>query len=110
MPSQPIPVAQAEAMIQAYTSYLTSLDVNGQTESVSFESAELLKWIATVQANTDEFRIFFGVYPAGHARQGRLTTIIWPYKNGSPATHLNLEGKDGDDTFIPPYNVGELHP
>lgn len=109
MASQPIPVSQANTMIQEYDNYMTSLNVNGQTESVSFESEELLKWMSDVEEYSDEFRIFFGVYPTGSSNAGRLTTIIWPYKNGNPATQPS-EGKDGDDTLIKPYNIGELHP
>lgn len=115
MPNRPIPVNYAHEMIGTYLNYMTGLgvDMTKQTHSVSFVSADLLKWMAEVQPYTDEFRICEGVYPAGHPSAGRMTVIIWPYKNGVPATIPGGEGQEGNDggaTTINPFNEGTGRP
>jgi hypothetical protein len=113
MANQPIPVSQANDMIKQYLDYLQKLgvDPNSQTQSVSFTSNELLKWQSDVMPFADELRICFGVYPPAAENAGRITSILWPYKNGKPATRPKAEGKDGgEEGEIDPYNSGQLNP
>jgi len=110
MSNRTIPVAEAEAMIQAYTDYMSSLGVNDQTQSVSFSTAPLLKWMTDVSPFADEFRIFLGVYPPGSASAGRITTIIWPYSGGQPAAKSGGEDRDGGSDLLKPFNEGGLQP
>jgi hypothetical protein len=111
MPNQTIPVKDANAMVEQYLIYMTNhgIDPLKQTHNVGFTTPNLIEWLNRVKDLTDEFRICLGVYPAGHLNAGRLTTIIWPYKDGKPA-RKPIQGKDGDDTFEDPYNEGELRP
>jgi hypothetical protein len=111
MPNRTIPVSEANAMVQQYLNYMTEhgMDPKSQTHNVGFTTPNLMEWLNRVKDLTDEFRICLGVYPSGHPSAGRLTTIIWPYKNGEPA-RKPTQGKDGDDTFEDPYNEGGLHP
>lgn len=120
MANQPIPVSQANDMIQNYLDYMRSLNADDQTQSVSFNTTALLNWMNSVKDFADEFRIFFGAYSDG-TNKGRITTIIWPYKDGEPATRATLRSRgdggeegddddDGDDTFIDPFNEGGLSP
>ena len=106
MANQPIPVAKATAMMQQYVSYMGShgINMNSQTQSVSFDASELQQWMNNVMPYTDEFRIFLGVYPAGDPEAGRITVIVWPYKNGQPATNGAARGE------IEPFNEGQLYP
>ena len=111
MPNRPIPVSEANVMIESYLSYMTvhGVDTKFQTHNIGFSSNELLVWMTKLKDRTDEFRICLGVYPQGHQHAGKLTTIIWPYKDGRPVKKPT-EGKDGDDTFEDPFNEGELRP
>lgn len=111
MPNRTIPVSDANAMIAQYLAYMTDhkVNMNTQTHSASFTTPELLRWMNEVKDYTDEFRICLGVYPGGE-KTGRMTTIIWPYKDGQPATHPD-EGKDGGGkSQFDPYNEGGLTP
>jgi hypothetical protein len=110
MANRTIPVSEANAMIMEYLGYMTEHKVNmqSQTQSAAFTTTGLLDYINTVKDYTDEFRIFFGVYPAGE-KIGRMTAIIWPYKGGKPAERPDL-GKDGGSTQFDPYNDGGLSP
>lgn len=113
MTNGPIPVKQANAMVSEYIAYMTKLgvDMNNQTQSVGFTSPELVKWMSDTLPLADEFRIFFGVYPPGHEQAGRLTSIIWPYKNGNPSVEPLVSGSLGDDgTPVKPYNDGSGAP
>ena len=113
MAKRPIPVSEANRMIELYLDYMRNLgvDMNKQTVSVSFTSPDLLQWMNSVQAYTDEFRICEGLYPPEHSYAGRITTIIWPYKNGAPATKPTEEGKSGGSgNPIPPFNEGRPNP
>lgn len=125
MANQPIPVAQANVLIQNYNDYMTALNVSGQTESVGFDAAALLAWIDSVKDYADEFRIFFGVYDSSQ-KKGRLTSMIWPYKEGEPATRpeaLRTDGEGGEGgeeggtgelgggaITLEPFNEGHLRP
>lgn len=113
MANRPIPVSTANAMIDSYLTYMADhgVDMKIQTHNVGFTSSQLLEWMLRVKDSTgsDEFRICLGVYPQGHQYAGKLTTIVWPYKDGKPAKKP-IQGKDGDDTFEDPYNEGELRP
>lgn len=116
MPSQPIPISQADAMIAQYVTYMTNLgvDMKTQTHCICFNAAEFTKWINAVQPYADEFRICEGVYPSGYANEGHITTIIWPYKDGKPAVVTkgnNLGGGLCDPSgTINPFNDGKLVP
>jgi hypothetical protein len=107
MPNQPIPIEQANEMIAAYIKYMEGLgvDMTKQTQSVSFTFAELQAWQQLVEPYTDELRICLGVYTTGE-NAGRITTILWPYKNGTPA--VTLTGMDPGG--IKPYNDGHITP
>lgn len=112
MPNQPIPVAQANAMVSTYVSYMERHGINmgQQTLNVSFTTPELLAWLNQVKDFTDEFRVCVGVYPDGESKAGRLTAIIWPYKGGKPATQPDQGKSGGGSSFIPPFNEGGLQP
>jgi len=133
MPNQPIPVTQANAMIKTYTTYMQNLgvDMQKQTQSVSFKLPELMAWLSKMTELADEIRICMGDYPAGHPQAGRTTVILWPYKNGKPAKYpaegtrpkAGLTGDggkggdcgddgddDGDGRDVDPYNDGQLYP
>ena len=99
-------------MISGYIAYMTKLgvDMQKQTQSVSFTSPEMLRWMNEVFKYTDEFRICLGVYPDTHPQAGWITTIIWPYKEGKPATEPETPGKDGGTVPIKPYNEGQHNP
>lgn len=101
MADQPIPINDATAMINEYISYMSGLgvDMNNQTQSVSFTGGDLTTWLNTVMAFADELRIFNGRYPAGHANAGRTTVILWPYYHGVPAV-------DNKGKAIEPLNDG----
>lgn len=110
MTNKPIPVAEAEVMKREYLNYMTQLgvDMTQQTHSVSFDSKVLQAWMQQVTPVTDEFRIFLGVYPTASPNAGRISTIIWPYKNGQPATRSGMAL--GDDGWEDPFNDGSHHP
>ncbi len=113
MANRPIPVAQADDMIREYMKYLTqhSIDPAKQTQSISFGSYELMGWLTSVMPYADELRICEGVYPSDHLKAGRITVILWPYKDGKPAVRPDTEGKDGGGTSkIPPFNEGQGNP
>jgi hypothetical protein len=114
MPNQPIPVSTANDMIKAYISYMTTLgvDMNKQTQSVSFTGTILTDWLALTMPFADELRVCMGVYLPGHAQEGRTTAILWPYKDGQPATQPLSEGKDGggSNTLLKPLNEGQGNP
>jgi len=103
MTGKPIPVSDANNMIQEYTSYIQKpgTDMSTQTQSVSFSGKELMEWLNQIMPRADELRVCFGVYPAGHAQAGRMTVILWPYKDGEP-TRTNPPD--------PPYNEGTGQP
>ena len=110
---KPIPINTANDMIKAYFDYMTeqSVDMNKQTQSVSFTGSTLTEWLATAMPRADELRVFMGFYPEGHAQAGRTTVILWPYKDGKPATKPMAAGKDGSgDEGVEPYNDGQGQP
>ena len=111
MANQPIPVSTANAMINEYIAYMTKLgvDMNNQTQSVSFDGSILMSWLGTVMPYADELRVCIGSYSSG-ASAGRTTAILWPYKNGQPAS-WPAAGKDGGGgQTIDPFNEGHGHP
>lgn len=118
MSNQPIPIQTANLMIADYFNYMTEhgVDMNRQTQSVSFNSSILLEWMTSVSDYADEFRIFMGLYPDSDPRAGRTTVIVWPYKDGQPATMPGTSGKDGGEGDggeghgIDPFNEGTLNP
>lgn len=112
MPNRVIPVSQADAMVDEYLKFMKKhgMDTQKQTHNIAFSTRELLDWMQKVKDTTDEFRVVLGVYPPEHANAGRLTAIVWPYKNGKPALKP-VVGKDGDDDEEEdPYNEGSLTP
>jgi len=112
MTNQPIPVDQANQMITQYIEYMTKLgvDMQKQTQSISFTSKEYLQWLSQVMPYADELRVCLGVYPEGYENAGRITAILWPYKNGKPAVKPSLPGTVGDGEEEEPYNNGTLNP
>ena len=115
MQNHPIPVSEANAMTEAYRTFLkeNGIDPDKQTQSVSFTAAELMNWLNKTMGFADELRICLGVYPVGHVNAGRITTILWPYKDGKPcAQTTRVEGKDDPPPPPPtePYNAGGLNP
>lgn len=109
MPNQPITVEKATIMMQRYVAYMTDLgvDMNHQTQSVSFNASDLQQWLDGVMPFTDEFRLCLGVYPPGDANAGRISVIVWPYKNGQPATSDSGRGITAE---IEPFNEAQGHP
>lgn len=117
MAGQPIPASQASAMIGDYIVYMSELgvDMETQTQSVSFTGDTIFEWLSDVMPYADELRVFMGRYPEGHEHAGRTTVILWPYKHGEPATRTATVGKGGggeDDggDGLPPYNEGQGNP
>lgn len=111
MANRPIPVSEAEQMMEQYVSYMQSLNQSDQTQYISFTAQELLNWLTAVMPYCDEIRICEGLTPEEHPQAGKITAIIWPYKDGQPATKPKdgNGGGDGDDK-ISPYNDGALGP
>lgn len=113
MAGRPIPVATASEMTKLYADYVQYLPVPStkKTEYVSFSFAEFMSWLKQVEPYADELRICLGVYSVIPPDDGRVTAILWPYKNGEPATQPFVEGKDGSgDQGVPPYNEGSTGP
>jgi hypothetical protein len=119
MPNHPIPVDKADEMKREYISYMTGLgvDMTHQTHSVSFGIDSILAWMTGKLPVADEFRIFFGRYPSDHVHAGRLTCIVWPYKDGKPSCCPVHMGKGGDPDDCDdegeeeePFNDGGLNP
>lgn len=108
MANQPIPVETANLMIAAYRKYMEDHDVNmdQQTQAVSFTGTSLMNWLNEVMPYADEIRIFNGLYDAG-THSGRTTVILWPYRDGQPA--IRQQAVNGDN-YIQPYNEGQLYP
>ncbi|HEX2627959.1 MAG TPA: hypothetical protein VHM26_03080 [Chitinophagaceae bacterium] len=113
MPNRPISTELANEMIKNYLSYMTDHGINmeDQTHCVEFSSNALLGWMGSVSAETDQFRLCFGRYPDSHPYAGRLTVIVWPYKNGQPAIvpPWGLPGGDPCEE-VDPFNEGTLNP
>lgn len=112
MENRPIPVNVANVMKDDYVIYLKKhgVDPLKQSQSVSFAGKELMAWMAQTMPYADELRVCLGVYPPTDPNAGRITIILWPYKDGRPATKPVIEGKDGDQEEILPYNNGTLNP
>jgi hypothetical protein len=116
MPNRPISPDLATAMIADYLAYMTAhgIDMKEQTHCVEFASDALLAWMGSVSSYCDQFRICPGRYPKGHEYEGRLTVIIWPYKDGKPAVKPKDPGNGGtgddDDEPVDPFNEGTLNP
>lgn len=113
MANRPISIAEANLMIEQYLEYmkLHGVDTSKQTHSVSFTGPELMAWLNEVMPYADELRVCEGVYPKDHPNAGRITTILWPYKDGHPAKRLDSEGKgNGGGDGIKPFNEGQGHP
>lgn len=104
----------ANAMIQEYTRYMESqgIDMHKQTVSVSFTGPELMSWLRDVMSYSDELRVCLGAYGKEDSNAGRITVILWPYKDGAPATQPYLQGKDAPPPPppTPPYNQGGMNP
>ena len=105
MAGQSISVDAADQMVTTYVDYMTNLGVNmeEQTQSVSFTLSDLRTWLDSVANRTDEIRVFMAAYPSGEPNEGRTTVILWPYRNGAPAV-------DGNNNELDPYNEGTGQP
>ncbi|MBU0695359.1 MAG: hypothetical protein KKE39_02375 [Bacteroidetes bacterium] len=117
---QKITPQYAESCKAEYQTYMVKHGVNAktsQTNCVSFGAKALQEYFTSnnIFENSDEIRFYFGIYPADSptgypgAKPGRLTTIIWPYKNGKPANIPPIGGL-GDGEPIDPFNLGTLQP
>lgn len=108
---KPIPAGTADVMIKDYFDYMTKhgVDMTKQTQSVTFTGSTVMEWLVEVMPRADELRVFMGFYPEGHAQAGRTTVILWPYKDGNPATNP-IEGKGGGGNDIDPFNDGAGNP
>ena len=108
----PIPVSEAIVMIEEYErSTEPTAELTKKTLTVSFTGRELMDWLNEKMVLADELRIFFGKYPKEDPQAGRVTVILWPYKDGQPLTDGYSEGKDGTPPPpTPPYNQGTLIP
>lgn len=108
---KPIPAGTADVMIKDYFDYMTKhgVDMKKQTQSVSFTGSTVMEWLVEVMPRADELRVFMGFYPEGHAQAGRTTVILWPYKDGNPATSP-IEGKGGGGNRLDPFNDGAGNP
>lgn len=112
MENGPISVELADSMILEYIKYMQDegIDMGKQTHSVSFTGKELMSWLSNVMPYADELRVCLGAYGKIESNAGRMTVILWPYKDGQPASQPLSAGKDGDSGKIPPYNQGGLNP
>lgn len=123
MANRPIPVKVANEMIAEYQAFMKIAGFQNETQYISFASPELLKWLDAVRESMDELRICLGVYPPDHEKAGRLTSILWPYKDGKPAKRSlpantrkkkddegNEDGDGDDDGDGGPYPTGEIEP
>ena len=111
----PIPVSVANTMIQNYIDYMQSqgIDMNKQTHSVSFTRDKLMDWLSKTMPDADELRVCLGAYGKDDEKPGRITVILWPYKNDEPTTQTAYEGKDAPPPPpppTPPYDGGQLNP
>jgi hypothetical protein len=110
---KPISTKTANDMIKGYFDYMTKqgVDMNKQTQSVSFTGSTVMEWLAGVMPRADELRVFMGFYPEGHVQAGRTTVILWPYKDGKPASKPMGAGKGGDEgDGTDPFNEGTGQP
>lgn len=106
MPGKPISKTAADAMIKDYIGYMTGLgvDMNKQTQYVSFTPATLLGWLNQKLPDADELRVFMGLYPPGHPQAGKTTVIFWPYKEGQPVSE-GIGAKSADGPLAPDPDV-----
>ncbi len=111
MAGKPIAISTAKTMITNYDQYLKTLPVDPKkkTQYVSFTLSEVQAWLNEVSPSSDELRVYLGVYPDDSLKAGRVTAIIWPYKDGSPA-QKPIQGKGGDDEGHDPFNDGQGMP
>lgn len=123
MAGKPIPVGTANDMITAYIGFMEGLgvDMNNQTQSVSFTGSTVMTWLNSIMPRADELKIFMGMYLPGHVKAGHTTVILWPYKNGQPVQStggpLMLDGAEEggsgggeDDGTDEPFNDGSGQP
>jgi hypothetical protein len=101
MPGKPITKATADQMITEYIGYMSGLgvDMNNQTQSVSFTASTVMGWLNHRMAEADELKVFMGLYPPGHVKAGHTTVILWPYKNGQPlaSSAVSLSGEEAQN-------------
>jgi hypothetical protein len=107
MAGMTISTGTANDMITNYNDYMKDLgvDMDNQTQNVSFTGGSIMTWLTGVMQYSDELRIFMGRYAEdiGTSNAGRTTVIVWPYSNGVPA-------RDNNNNAIDPYNEGSLRP
>lgn len=113
--------AFANACKAEYAAFMKNLGINvnkNQTNTITFNTAELQAYLQdnNVFENSDEIKVFLGVYPEDSpgvypsTQPGKITAIIWPHKNGQPATFLKEGNNGASGAPIDPFNVGELSP
>ncbi|HEY6505241.1 MAG TPA: hypothetical protein VIZ28_14800 [Chitinophagaceae bacterium] len=104
MAGQQIPVNSADDMKAEYINFMTNLGVNmnEQTQSVSFTGSTVMDYLNETMRVADELRVFMGFDP----QTGRSSVILWPYQNGQPAT----SGDGGEGEMIEPFDAGTGNP
>lgn len=115
MENGPISVSVANSMIEEYLQYMKAqgIDMDKQTHSISFTRDKLMDWLTRNMEGADELRICLGAYGKDESNAGRITVILWPYKDGEPFTQPISDGKDAPPPPPPPgdpYNQGGLNP
>jgi len=114
MAGRPISITQAHEMTRLYVDHVRNLPVHPvkKTQYVSFTLSDLMNYLRQAEKNADEIRIYLGVHSESSQNPGRLTTILWPYKDGEPAAGAYVEGKDGGGggEGFPPYDEGSGNP
>jgi hypothetical protein len=104
MPGKPISKVTADGMIKEYIGYMSGLgvDMENQTQSVSFTATTIMGWLSRKMTDADELKIFMGLYPPGHEKAGHTTVILWPYKNGQPLEGSGVSMDRGGPNPPPP--------
>lgn len=78
------------------------------TTAVGFDAKKLSKWLQSIEKNTHQVQIKFGIYTPDHAKKkdesGRMTVFLCACdEEGNPAT-------DDDGKPIDPVNSGQTFP
>lgn len=93
-----IPVSIGADMLKDYQGFKITHDLQSQTDNITFTFSDLVKWMTSVESESDELVVCLATDP-----NNMLTVVLWPYKNGQPAVDSN-----GD--LLKPYNYGHRRP
>lgn len=124
--NRPVDTAIAKRCVGLYIDAKAKMDMNTfkkmvQTESVSFQMAELKPWMDSTLRGVefDNIRVCFGVYDVGALRDGgrtemsdagKLTVYLWPYLGNEKAVKPKVNPVTGGRDFVEPFNLGNLLP